>query len=205
MRPAGVTRHQFLKDPRIPYTSHNSGACVGVWADGDLAEVTFAFDFVSDRAAEGSDPGVCIAVAEEVEEAVQAFGREAMCRVVEMFEATDLAARSGLSLRGLGGKDLGVIGALGSVGLRASGNDGRFIELAGLRDLPERVEVDRVMGLGIRLSGVEGKGDPARQDGFETLGWVRPRLEAGQAVLPVEWSEARDAWIPVDRKGSQRV
>ncbi|KPK74876.1 MAG: hypothetical protein AMJ79_12975, partial [Phycisphaerae bacterium SM23_30] len=26
LRPLGVTRHQFLIDPRIPYTSHNSGA-----------------------------------------------------------------------------------------------------------------------------------------------------------------------------------
>ena len=28
VRAAGVVRHQLLVDPRIPYTSHNSPACV---------------------------------------------------------------------------------------------------------------------------------------------------------------------------------
>ena len=30
----GITRHQFLVDGRIPYTSHNSGACVAIdWTE----------------------------------------------------------------------------------------------------------------------------------------------------------------------------
>ena len=36
--PLGITRHQLLKDPRVPYTSHNSSAClaIGTSADADV-------------------------------------------------------------------------------------------------------------------------------------------------------------------------
>lgn len=89
MRPTGVTRHQFLVDPRIPYTSHNSGACVAVEADGGAEAAALAFDFVAARAADGSDPGVCVAAADDVTAAVRAFGEAAVNRVVEMAEARD--------------------------------------------------------------------------------------------------------------------
>ena len=32
-QPLGITRHQLLVDPRIPYTSHNSSACLLVDAN----------------------------------------------------------------------------------------------------------------------------------------------------------------------------
>ena len=62
----GVTRHQFLVDEAIPYTSHNSGACVAVSSEDGLGSVEFAFDFVAEASASGSDPGVCIAFGDEV-------------------------------------------------------------------------------------------------------------------------------------------
>jgi len=196
--PLGVTRHQFLVDPRIPYTSHNSGACVAVEGDGAAAAV--AFDFVAASAADGSDPGVCVAEARAVGPETIAFGRDATRRIVEMDEALEVARTAGLDLRALGGSGLGVIGALGSVALRAEGDEGRFIDLPGLRELPPRVTLPALARLGIR---VEQRSDdrPARaDDALETLGWVRPRLVGGEAVLPVEWSDEHDAWVPVDRK-----
>jgi hypothetical protein len=33
----GATRHHLLVDPRIPYTSHNSSACIA-WAAGDAVD-----------------------------------------------------------------------------------------------------------------------------------------------------------------------
>ena len=59
MRAVSITRHQLFLDDRIPYTSHNSSACVVVEAP-DASAVEFAFDFVGSRSADGSDPGVCI-------------------------------------------------------------------------------------------------------------------------------------------------
>jgi len=203
LAPRGVTRHQFLVDPRIPYTSHNSGACVAVESGGGgggAEAAAFAFDFVAQRAAPGSDPAVCVAPAAAVPPQVMAFGREAMRRVLEMAEALDLAQRAGLALRPLGGSGLGVIGALASVGLRAEGECGRFIDLPGLRELPGRVTLDVLVRLGIRVESPGGGRDPAAADACETLGWVRPRLIGGGPVLPVQWSGQHDAWVPVDRK-----
>ena len=199
LRPLGVTRHQFLLDERIPYTSHNSGACVAVEGDGTAA-AAFAFDFVAAGSADGSDPGVCVAEAGAVGPEAVAFGRDATRRIVEMEEAFDVARAVGLDLRELGGSGLGVIGALGSVALRAEGDEGRFIDLPGLRQLQPRVTLPTLARLGVR---VERRTDdrPARSDdALETLGWARPRLIGGQAVLPVQWSDEHDAWVPVDRK-----
>ncbi len=263
LRPLGVTRHQFLVHPAIPYTSHNSGACIalespstrsvpfgparagvlsnsegpgrarGPWCSGllasgspgvdgsraiakDLAE--FIFDFVARNSADGSDPGVCLAKASDVPDFIIEFAYLATKQVVTMAEAYGLAERATIALRGLGGTCQGVIGALASVGLRAAGNDGRFIDLPGLRELHGCVDVaafDRI-GVAVEYRGSERvagfpqggmahlrKATPKlrlRVPPIETLDWVRPRLVGGKAVLPLEWCEQKNAWIPVDRK-----
>ena len=45
----GITRHQLLVDPRIPYTSHNSSTCMQISADDEAVEHIYAFcrDFLS--------------------------------------------------------------------------------------------------------------------------------------------------------------
>ena len=201
-RPIGVTRHQFLVDPRIPYTSHNSGACLAVETAGGVDSVRVAFDFVARASAEGSDPGVCIVALEDVPAAVIEFGRRATAEVLEIAEAMDLAAAAGIELRPLGGTGQGVIGALGSVGLRAGGNDGRFIEWPGLRQLPERVKSAELAEMGI---GLDHRSDrrPGPDDIYETLGWLRPALVSGGPLWSVTWNEERNAWIPVDTKRSR--
>ena len=202
LRVEGVTRHQFLVDPRIPYTSHNSGACLCVRTLAGVDEASFAFDFVAERSAEGSDPGVCIAESRQVDGEVMAFGRAAAQRVLEMDEAFALAGRAGIALRGLGGTCQGVIGALGSVGQRAEGDSGRFIDLPGLRELPAQVSAESFAALGIVLE----HSHPLRPiDGqvYLTLGWVRPTLKGGRPVLPVRWSDQHHAWVPVDQKRSR--
>ena len=199
LQPLGVTRQQFLVDDRIPYTSHNSGACLAVSTPDGPRSVAFVFDFVSDRAAEGSDPGVCVAPAERVSQLVVDFGIRAGCELVEINDAFELAHKAGIGLRALGGAGIGVIGALGSVGLHAGGNHGRFIQLPGLRELPERVNAQDIEQLGILLEHQGGR-NPTLGDTYRTLGWVRPRLQGGQPVLPVTWNEENHAWLPVDRE-----
>lgn len=203
MRPLGVTRHQFLLDSRIPFTSHNSGACVAVAADDGAESAAFAFEFVAERAADGSDPGVCIAEARAVPTAVIEFGRAATNRIVTMGDAFGTADAAAVQLRGLGGSELGVIGALGSVGLRAEGNEGRFIDLPGLRELRPRVALDDIRRLGIAVDCGGADREASSADACDTLEWVRPRLVGGAPVLALEWSEQRHAWIPADRKKSR--
>lgn len=203
MQPLGVTRHQFLLDPAIPYTSHNSGACIAVAGNDGIEAVDFVFDFVAQSAAEGSDPGVCIAQADAVLPCIVEFANAATNKVLKMKDAFSVAKAGSVVLRGLGGSHQGVIGALASVGLRREGNKGRFIDLPGLRELPNYVNAQTYDKIGITLQYKTNCRKPTPRDTYDTLGWVRPRLTDGKAVLIVEWSEQKNAWIPVDRKKSR--
>lgn len=200
LNPLGVTRHQFLVDPAIPYTSHNSGACIAVESEDGLENRDFIYDFVAASSADGSDPGVCIARISDVPDFVVEFADRATRQVVTMTEAFDRAKQTPIALHGLGGTCLGIIGALGSVGLRASGENGRFIDLPGLRELSSCVNAAAFDRIGIRLEHCHCQRSPGVNDRYETFDWVRPRLTGGEAVLPVQWSEKKYAWIPVDRK-----
>jgi len=133
----GVTRHQLLVDDRIPYTSHNSSACVVVQPDADLDTITdFCRGFLLEIAATGSDVGLCIAANRQAEQAI-AFGRKAQTMVLKQQDATDLAAELDIRLEGLTGTRQGIIGALAAVGLHADGNDGRYLWNRGLRELAD--------------------------------------------------------------------
>ncbi len=63
-----ITRHQLLVHQDIPYTSHNSSACLLM--DCDAAKEselkTFCREFLLSESAPGSDAGLCIASFESV-------------------------------------------------------------------------------------------------------------------------------------------
>ncbi len=202
MKSLGVTRHQFLVDSSIPYTSHNSGACIAVECD-DIRAVEFAFDYIAYISAKGSDPGVCIAFSNGISEEVFNFGKAAQERILPIELSFELARQSNIKLRGLGGNCLGVIGALASVGLRSRGNDGRFIDMPGLRDLPRKVNRENLENICIELIHRTDKRLPDKNDIYDTLDWARPVLINNKPVLIVDWSEKENAWIPVDRKESK--
>ncbi|HZL37442.1 MAG TPA: hypothetical protein VFC78_19145 [Tepidisphaeraceae bacterium] len=209
----GITRHQFLLDDRVPFTSHNSGACVAVEWAGAPEELSWAMDLIQTWSAQGSDPGVCICPARAVPRAVMEFGYRATREVLTMDEARAVAQSAGLHLRALGGTGQGIIGALGSVGLRAEGNNGRFLDLPGLRELPDPVRAIDMEKLGIKvehrftagalLPDAAAPRENANGALYRTFGWIRPRLIRGKAVWPVEWSEEHNEWLPIDRKRSR--
>jgi hypothetical protein len=120
--------------------------------------------------------------------------------VVTAAEA-EAAAEAGCRLAGLGGTSEGVIGALAAVGLRAEGNDGRFVDLGGIRDLPDRVRVRDVLRAGVDAVACGDDEEAAPEDWVHTFGWARPRLVEGRAVLFLERSEADDTdWVVRDRR-----
>ena len=206
IRSLGITRHQFLLDDRIPYSSHNSGACLAVTCDPSAEELNIAASLIREWSAPGSDPGICIAATGAVPPAVIEWGWRATREVLTISEALAAARDAGLRLEMLGGTGQGVIGALGSVGLRADGNEGRFLDLAGLRSLGERVRIEELDALGVRVehSSAGKRTEAGGGNGvYFTAGWVRPRLQGGRAVWPVEWSDEHDAWIGIDRKKSR--
>ena len=201
----GVVRQQLLVDPRIPYTSHNSPACLILDCESDGNGATArVFDeaarYVQSRAAQGSDPGVCLAVRESVAAAVVQWGWRAGSEVLNKADAAALARHEGLRLEELGGTGDGIIGALAAVGLTAEGNAGRFLELAGgLRELGEHLPARALRQKGIALLSVSRNGDPVPED-VEILTYdrVRPRLIGGRPVLLLE--RTAEGWSCFDRK-----
>ena len=191
----GVTRHQLLVDPGIPYTSHNSSAALRFTVpEGiDLADIQarvralMLADFQP-----GSDPGLCVAV-DPVPAAVSEFGRRAQQMVLTQTEARALAADAGLRLEGLGGTEGGVIGALAAVGLAATGEDGRYLLVGTARDLSGLQPVEAVLAAGIRaVTTLDGQ----RVDqGLVQADKLRPAQRHGEPIQFVEWHETY--WEPL--------
>lgn len=159
---SGVTRHQLLVHPDIPYTSHNSSMCFTAELQNQCLNdvIEYAADFLSREKAEGSDPGLCVVDTEALNypEQLIEFGYRAKKEVVSKTEAYDLAARlQGVHLSEHGGTGQGIIGALAGAGLRFGGNDGRFKgklklstgkNLVKVRDIYEQTGVDLVRSIG---------------------------------------------------------
>jgi hypothetical protein len=185
----GVVRQQLLVHDAIPYTSHNSSACVVV----DMAEVslldqltTKAIEHVERYSFDGSDPGVCVACeghSSMLE--LTDFGRSCTRRVVTQKEA--LRAASGVHLSGHGGTDDGIIGAAAAVGLTASGWSGRLIEFNGLRNFPDVVPVADLERSDMLVVSLDRNAEvPSPEDLVHTKGWLRPRLWGNRAVVSVK-------------------
>jgi tRNA(Ile2) C34 agmatinyltransferase TiaS len=187
-RMEGVVRQQLLVDDRIPYTSHNSSACVMVDAP-DASCVPLikaqAIEHIKRHSLEGSDPGLCIAWDGDGSLAkLIAFGRTCTSRVVTQKEA--LEAASNMHLSGHGGTSDGIIGAAAAVGLTASGWSGRFIEYGELRQYSDPIRVLELERSNIVVvSSDRDARVPAPEDIVHTKGWLRPRLWGNRAVLLV--------------------
>ncbi len=193
----GVTRHQLSDDPRVPRTHKNS--CAAILLDGDenigdgaIAAVTnqvkalMLAHFVT-----GSDPGLCVATA--VPQAMTDFGHKAKQELVTQAEARTLAAAHNLTLLGLGGDEDGVIGALSAVGLAAGGSDGRYIQVAQVRDLAGLQPVAALLAAGI--TAVQTLDGQPVEDGLVQTDKLRPARRNGRPVAVVEWQE--DHWLPL--------
>jgi tRNA(Ile2) C34 agmatinyltransferase TiaS len=184
----GVVRQQLLVDERIPYTSHNSSACVLVDAP-DASWVTIltdrAIEHLKRHSLEGSDPGLCIACGGNGSLAsLIALGRTCTSRVVTQKEALEAARKSHLS--GHGGTNDGIIGAAAAVGLTASGWSGRFIEYGKLREFSDPIRVMELERSNIVVvSNDRDARVPGPEDIVHTKGWLRPRLWGKRAVLLV--------------------
>lgn len=152
-----VLRHQLLFDDRIPYTSHNGSASIGMLSDGKCSAgelLGLLRERVRAFAPAGSDPGLCIVdvpvgrhgppaagprggsgdsvpLRSGVPEDVVAFARRCQRQPVEQGDAMALARAHGITLEPLGGTGDGVIGALAAVGLRGWGEDGRVVHRPG--------------------------------------------------------------------------
>lgn len=132
-----ITRHQLLKSPLVPFTSHNSAACIRVETTTTaMADIeSFCQAYLQQNSAEGSDAGLCLMWQQHVPLTIQQFGFVCKQQLVSQQAAWNLAEQHAIKLFGLTGTKDGVIGALAAAGLNASGSDGRMLWLAGMREL----------------------------------------------------------------------
>ncbi len=199
-RMIGVVRHQLLVADDIPYTSHNSPACAILEMESpELIQplIEIAAEHLESLASPGSDPGLCVAGAADVNQGLMDFGRQAGVRKVSQREARD--AVGDIWLSGHGGTNDGIIGAAAAVGLTAHGWEGRFIEYGGLRDMPDPISVAALQAADILPMTLERNVQPpAPGDMIDTQGWLRPRLCGGRAVLPVLWKQT-GLWFSIGR------
>ena len=198
----GVVRQQLLLHDDIPYTSHNSSACVVVDMPdpGMLKALTgLAVAHVERHSLVGSDPGVCVASNGDRDLSVLVdFGR--LCTREVVTQKSALQAASAFHLSGHGGTNDGIIGAAAAVGLTASGWSGRFIEFGGLRDFPEKVAVRDLEQAHILVMSLERDAmPPAPDDLIHNNHWLRPRLWGNRPVVPAR-KKGEGLWESLGKK-----
>lgn len=189
----GVTRHQLLEDERVPKTAKNS--CAAILFEGEnvpLEELAaFARKMMRDDFQPGSDPGLC--VTSVVPDDVIAYGLRARYEFLYQQEPRELAVAHSIFLEGLGGDEGGVIGALAAVGLAASGDDGRYVEVGSIRNLEGLLPISDVLASGI--TSVKTMDGASVADGLILTDKMRPARRDGQPVLFVE--QENDHWLPL--------
>ncbi len=210
--PAGATRHQLFVDDGIPYTSHNSSACLA-WRSADADPegvqpriIDLAGRFLERVCPPEADPGLAVAVPSCLADSGQLlidFGRRAKHEVLQTEDARRLAHAVDVHLSGHGGTQGGVIGALAAVGLHLSGNDGLFITVPGLEGLPSHTTIEELRTL-IPIDHVRDgdRQEPRPGEVIELGHWVHPVLSDGRAVLLLEspvHSNGRRRWRTAPR------
>lgn len=192
-----ITRHQLLVHKDIPFTSHNSSACLLMDCDPvkEAGLTAFCRDFLLRESASGSDAGLCIASSSGIHQDIENWGKNAKKIVLNKPLAHELASLHTIFLEGLTGEKIGVIGALAAVGLRHAGNDGRVLWLPKLRetegiftstDLKARLTVDRVT----TKEGIEIPDN----DTIKADTWIRPVMLDNKITLIVEKPEDHEQY-----------
>jgi tRNA(Ile2) C34 agmatinyltransferase TiaS len=200
-----VTRHQLLVHPDIPYTSHNSSACIaGLSGEpGPAALTEAARRFLHENFHEGANPGLCICAAESVPGVAVEMARRAQQEVLRLGEFDRTLAALDLEIWWGGETGQGRIGAASGVALRSTGADGRFIALRGIRHLEGRLRVGEIQARSAVACVETEEGTVLTStEVVDTLDWVRPALRGGRPVLRVR----RDGrhWVPAERRSKQR-
>ncbi len=187
---SAVTRHQLYVHEDIPFTSHNSSAVLHIETDVQSAvpEVLgIAEEMMLDDFIEGSDPGLCAAHASAITPALQAYGWDAKATVLTQERARTLARNHGITLKGLGGTEDGVIGSLAGLGLASTGNDGRLLMRGTVRDLTGPQEASVLLGAGIdEIWSLDGQRVTAGTVFTPAGKSVKANLVGGRVVLMVE-------------------
>lgn len=200
-----ITRHQLFVSDLIPYTSHNSAMCFKGEIDPEFLGrvISHAGDLLERMSAEGSDPGLCVAVTDRIsgKDKLINFGCDATSRVLTKEDAIELAGITGVHLSEHGGTGGGIIGALAGVGLRLGGNNGRFKGWLPVKDedrfttcgkLLRDYDIDEIRDVCGKI--------PLPADMVSLDERIKTVLLGGRCVLPVKKNPAENpGWVNISR------
>ncbi len=203
-QPQGITRHQLLVDPQIPYTSHNSSACLSIETKNPDDVWKASREFLLRESAQGSDAGLTLAKWDSINDEVLSFAKRAKLEVLNMLEAEHTASQSRIRCEGLTGTHGGIIGALSAIGLHRAGNDGRYLWLPGLRELEGKYLAKEICAKGHidRICTVENIDLPDKTI-VDVGEWIRPILRDGKATLFVE--ENNHEWNIISKEHIKKL
>jgi hypothetical protein len=185
-RVSGVSRHQLLVHPDIPYTSHNSCAVIHVENGSDPGHLFgLVRNMVQEDFVEGSDPGLAVARHGDILPEITEFGLRAKRDVLTQKMAQDLADHADVALEGLGGTNGGIIGALAGLGLAVTGNDGRYVQFGNLRELTGDLLAGDILASGVsRICTLSG--DTITSGIVQVKKFPKPAIRDGRPVLFVK-------------------
>ena len=204
-RTIGVIRHQLLVDPRIHYTSHNSSKCIEFESEVTLSQLHQAgTKYMKENFQPGSDPGLCTCASDQVTEELVEYGLSAQRDCFLRHRQQALASKLGILLTELGGTGEGIIGALASVGLRAGGNDGRYVQLRGIREIKGQISVGEILKTTAIAAIIDEEGNPVgSKEIIDSHDWIKPNVINGKPVLRIRVSNSGSAvriWETVEQK-----
>ena len=200
----GITRHQFLIHPEIPYTTHNSSACLKIQSDMSLKEIiNKCREFIQFLFHPGADPGLCITFEDQFNNDILNYAKKAQLEVVKKEEAIFLAKNNNILLEEHGGEGIGIIGALSGCFLRMDGNDGRFIAHKGIREAkPHMTSKEIISKTAVELIVDENGSELRDQEVIITNNWIRPDLINNKIIMKVKYNQQnKKFFVEKQKKG----
>lgn len=207
-----VTRHQLYIHPDIAYTSHNSAMCCEGNTDKLMEMIAFCRNYMDTRCAEGSDPGLCVLLPEQLDapDPILSYGKAAKISVLTKADAYALSERytGTIFLSEHGGTGDGIIGALAGCGLRLSGNDGRVKrnlkpnlpnEILTIEEFCQKYQVDRVADIEQHVIAPNEQlifrgPSKAMYSDFQKTVYVAKSSEDNGLWCPLSKKELREIW-----------
>ena len=204
-----VTRHQLYVHDNIPFTSHNSSACLYGDAIAPIEQIIeYSAEYLKRNSAEGSDAGLCVSPYDTVSDEIIAWGLRAKVEVITQKEAREVAARGNVFLEGYTGTKGGIIGSLAAVGLSKAGNDGRYLLTKGMRKHTGIFKAKEILEItGVEIIKPIDNSEINPDTTILMQEWWRPILQNHKATLLIEKSNEQEdhEWQVVTKDYIKRI
>ena len=206
----GITRHQLYVHKDIPYTSHNSSACLEIDTENINKVIEYTREFLIKNSAEGSEAGLCVANFLHINDDIMNWGKNAKIKILTMEDAYSIAQKHNIFLEGLTGKKTGIIGSLAAIGLRAYGNDGRFLMLGEyeIREINGIYTINELQNIFPKLLIFDLKNNNfvIENENIFVGEWMRPVLRDGKQVLLVkQCNDKKYSYVVEDKEFIKRI